>query len=273
MTTHHLEPEQHSVKTGGDCYLHYSSTGRATQPALVFIPGWGGERWLWQQHQQWCAQNYHSLVVDLPGFGQSPLPPGCDSIEAMAALIIQVLDQQNIERATLLGHSLGGALALCCAALYPERISQVIGVDSLVYLDIYAKVEAAQAATAVEPFASDFEQSVRAISAAYFLPGSESENQSRAIEAMCQSDPVDGVTVLKTCFEWDMADSLDKYPGPVNVIVAEAAYPAQEFESAYGQRVGVQIVKNSGHFIMLDQPEELQARIETALNKVVSPTR
>ncbi len=95
-------------------------------PAVVFIHG--GE----QDHSAWALQSryfaYHGhnvLVPDLPGHGRSSGPP-LVTIAAMAAWIAQLLDATHIQRASIVGHSMGSLIALEFAARAPSRIDKLV---------------------------------------------------------------------------------------------------------------------------------------------------
>jgi pimeloyl-ACP methyl ester carboxylesterase len=74
---------------------------------------------------------FRVIAPDAPGFGQSPpLPPERYELDSLVELLAGVLDERGIERATLMGHSWGGSIALAFAAQAPERAEGLVLVDS-----------------------------------------------------------------------------------------------------------------------------------------------
>jgi pimeloyl-ACP methyl ester carboxylesterase len=74
---------------------------------------------------------FRVIAPDAPGFGQSPpLPPERYELDSLVELLAGVLDDRGIERATLMGHSWGGSIALAFAAQAPERAKGLVLVDS-----------------------------------------------------------------------------------------------------------------------------------------------
>ena len=70
------------------------------------------------------GDGYHRVAVDLPGHGASTgLAPGAYTTEGAARRIVGVLDRLNVERAVVVGYSMGGRLALYLALRHPERCS------------------------------------------------------------------------------------------------------------------------------------------------------
>ena len=112
-----------------DGHKVYAATGgRAfdkTKPTLVFIHGAGLDHTNWQLPARWFAwHGFNVLAPDLPGHGRSE-GPQFDTIPAMAAWVTKLLDAAKIEKASLVGHSMGGAIALEVAAAAPERVTRL----------------------------------------------------------------------------------------------------------------------------------------------------
>ncbi len=101
--------------------LAFDDTG-AGDP-VVLIHGWAANRRIWH-HAVPSLAGRRVLAIDVPGFGASPaVGPGFD-LEAVAAEIWRGLPQTG--PVTLVGHSLGSALALTAASLEPERTRQLV---------------------------------------------------------------------------------------------------------------------------------------------------
>jgi pimeloyl-ACP methyl ester carboxylesterase len=104
----------------------YAATGGrafdAGKPAVLFIHGAGQDHTNWQLPARWCAWHGHAvLAVDLPGHGRTQGPP-LATVPDQAAWIGRLLRLVGVEKAALVGHSMGGAIALEAAAALGERI-------------------------------------------------------------------------------------------------------------------------------------------------------
>jgi pimeloyl-ACP methyl ester carboxylesterase len=92
---------------------------------VIFIHGAGQDHSNWQLPARWFAWHGHAaLAPDLPGHGRSEGPPP-QSIPAMAQWIARLMDAAGIEKAALVGHSMGGAIAVEAAAAFPHRITRI----------------------------------------------------------------------------------------------------------------------------------------------------
>lgn len=81
-------------------------------------------------HASWLARSYHVLAVDLPGFAQSDKASAVYSPANYAAFLKHVVDRFARKPFALLGHSMGGVLALRYASTYPEDIDRLVVVDA-----------------------------------------------------------------------------------------------------------------------------------------------
>src|SRR5688572_12467988 len=90
-------------------------SGSPTGEPVVFLPGWGCPVWDFQRLvPAVAAAGFRAIAVDLRGHGLSDMPtePARYTTEAMVAHAIDILDAIDVPRAALIGHSMGGALAM-----------------------------------------------------------------------------------------------------------------------------------------------------------------
>lgn len=93
------------------------------RPTVVFIHGAQNDHSVWILQTRYFAHHgYNVLAVDLPGHGRSK-GPAMASVEAMAGWMLAVLDAAGVERAMLVGHSMGSLIALEASHQAPQRVS------------------------------------------------------------------------------------------------------------------------------------------------------
>jgi pimeloyl-ACP methyl ester carboxylesterase len=97
---------------------------RGSGPAAVFLHGYLLDRSFWTPLLEAMGPVGRTLALDLPGFGAAPpLPAGAPpSLEAMADAVVATLDARGIERAAVVGLSMGGYVALALWARHPSRV-------------------------------------------------------------------------------------------------------------------------------------------------------
>lgn len=99
-------------------------------PPVVVLHGWGGRiESMWSTIT--CLRpNFRVIAIDLPGFGDSPVPPGVWGTADYAQFVVDLLGTLRIDRAHFLGHSFGAKTALYIAATHPEQVDKLIVVGA-----------------------------------------------------------------------------------------------------------------------------------------------
>lgn len=111
------------VQTNG-IRLYYELHGSGTP--LVLIPGIGYGGWMWHRMIPPLAEQFQVISIDNRGSGQSDKPPGPYSAQMLAADVIGMLDDFDMSKAHIMGHSMGGFVAQALAVDYPERVDRLI---------------------------------------------------------------------------------------------------------------------------------------------------
>ena len=108
--------------------LSYVDTGSG--PVVLFIHGILGSHRQWEHLIDMMDDDHRVVLPDLFGHGESAKPLGDYSLSAHAAAMRDLLDHLGIERVTLVGHSLGGGIAMQFFYLFPERVERLVLVSS-----------------------------------------------------------------------------------------------------------------------------------------------
>ena len=96
---------------------------------LVLIHGYGAGIWVWEKQIEVLSQRYRVYAVDLIGHGFSDRPKIPYTPEAYIHCLRDFMDGVGIEKATLVGNSMGGGIAWAMAILFPERVDRLILID------------------------------------------------------------------------------------------------------------------------------------------------
>lgn len=105
--------------------IHYIDRGSG--PAVILIHGFGGHTFSYRHNIPALAKYNRVIALDLKGFGYSERPDHGDySLTAQARLVLGLMDHLRIETAALVGHSMGGEVAMRVAATAPERFRHLV---------------------------------------------------------------------------------------------------------------------------------------------------
>jgi pimeloyl-ACP methyl ester carboxylesterase len=122
-----------------DVLVHFKLTGEG-DPPVILLHGFAASTFTWRDVMPPLAEERLVVAYDRPAFGLTERPdpreidgPNPYAREAQAALVVGLMDAMGIDKAILMGHSAGGAVALDAALAYPDRVAGLVLVDAAVY--------------------------------------------------------------------------------------------------------------------------------------------
>jgi pimeloyl-ACP methyl ester carboxylesterase len=120
-------PEDQYVKAGAINTRYWVAGNRANR--IILIHGLGASAEIWLHNIAALAKDHTVFVPDLPGFGRSEQPPPSFHPSAYAVFIDDFMDALDIPKASLVGQSLGGGIALQCAIQFPQKVEKLVLAD------------------------------------------------------------------------------------------------------------------------------------------------
>jgi pyruvate dehydrogenase E2 component (dihydrolipoamide acetyltransferase) len=117
-------PEPEVVEAGGR-RLRILRSGTGEGPAIVLLHGFGGDLNNWLFNQPMLSESHEVIALDLPGHGGSGKDVGAGDMAMLSAALGDLLDALGLERVHLVGHSMGGALALAFALKRPRAAASL----------------------------------------------------------------------------------------------------------------------------------------------------
>ncbi|MCE0763233.1 alpha/beta hydrolase [Pseudonocardia kujensis] len=250
-----------------DTTLHYDVTGAATGPALVLVHGLGCSRRDFDGLTPLLPAHLRVVAVDLAEHGDSRSTRADYSIGAFAADVVAVLDAAGIDRAILVGHSLGGAVAVELARVRPERVEAVIGLDALHFLGIYPLQPPEVVEQTVAFFAQDYVEAVRSLVDTGVVPETDPNVKAAAFAQMSSVRQPAGLTGLRGLLEWDMETALATTTQPITVIAARPLYD-EDAHRRFGDRVDFRPEDLGSHFFPVEFPDQTARLILDALARI-----
>jgi len=229
-----------------ECTLVFEEYGRLESPDLVILHGFFASSRNWRQIAKRLSANYHVYVVDMRNHGASPHKTVMD-YPAMASDIQQFLHDRQITSANILGHSMGGKVAMYLALTAPEYIKQLIVAD-----------------IAPVSYQHSFDGLIRALKR---LPLAEIKNRKQADEFLAAAIPeasfrqflLQNLVLVSGEYQWRI--DLDIFAANANFIIA---FPDVEIFRAYRPEV-LFLAGEQSNYIQAESVKVLfpQARIET----------
>jgi 3-oxoadipate enol-lactonase len=253
-----------------DAHLDVAVSGAGD--AVVLLHGFPLSREIWDAQMR-ALSGYRVAAIDLRGMGASSVTDGPYLMESLAGDVAAVLDALGIEGATLVGHSLGGYVALAFARMYVERLERLALICSRIVADTPERAahrfELANEAERTGSTAQIINEMRDAT-----LGATTKQNRPEIVEKFEKiaekHDPRGLAAMLRGMALRDGAEDIaGDLTVPVLVVAGDEdpGIPAEEAErtvSAFPAGKLVTIAR-SGHVPMLEQPEELSACLSSWL--------
>ena len=235
--------------------LAYTRRGKGTP--LVLLHGYPLDHHLWDDVAPLLEDTFDLILPDLRGFGESTTVDSPYSMDDYASDIAGLLDQLGIQKAAIVGHSMGGYVALAFARLYRERVSGLGLVSTQVLADPPDRKEA-RYKSAADVSGNGIGGVVEAMAPKFT---SDERLQASARAAMERQQPAAFIGALKAMAERkDSTSLLPAFKFPVVIIhgEADALIPidrAREVKNAVPHAHLVEL-NGAGHMPMMEAKEE-----------------
>jgi pimeloyl-ACP methyl ester carboxylesterase len=247
----------------GDRVLRVRDEGDAKKPPLVFVHGAGGSSVVWMDAVRRLQHRRRVIAPDLPGHGQSDRWHPADevSIAMYRDAIGTVCALSKVERAVLVGHSMGGLVALAAAAAWPERVAGVVLIATGLAIPVGQRV--------FDVLERDFARAGEWLARVGFSPTSrDAAERWQGVLVTCEQDIA--VADFRAVARWDGgALAAARVRAPVLVIGgADDLLTPPALQHGLGAALAgarVAIVPEAGHFPMLEQPERVFGELEQFL--------
>jgi pimeloyl-ACP methyl ester carboxylesterase len=245
--------------------IHYKSYGKGRE-ALVLIHGWSCNMDYWRDSIPAFAKRNRVIAIDLPGHGQSDKPEIAYSMDLMARAVDAVLRDAKVERAVLVGHSLGTPVARQFYRNYPQRTLGIVIVDGPLRPFGDKKL--------LDGFIAAFRGPNYKQAGQQMFAGMEGPNLSAELKERIQASFLNTPQhVLVSALE-EMADQSiwgqDKISVPVLAIMARSPFYAPDTEQFYhnmAPNLDFQMWEGVGHFLMMEKPKEFNEAVIAFLDK------
>jgi pimeloyl-ACP methyl ester carboxylesterase len=240
--------------------IAYEERGRG-DAAFVFVHGWCCDHTFFAPQIEHFSREHRVIAPDQRGFGASDKPREAYTIEGFADDLAWLCDQLGVKRPVVVGHSLGGAVALAAAARYPDLPSAIVLCDPALF---FPSSQSPRLAEFIEGLASPayLDVAEHFVRTALFIDGDDVSLRERVVRDMLGTPQ----HVMHSAFEnlqsFDEEAAARACRVPVLHIDAAVAFGERDRFEACCPQLRVAQTKSAGHFHQLLVPQEVNALIE-----------
>jgi pimeloyl-ACP methyl ester carboxylesterase len=250
------------ASTADGSAIRYGVRGQG-EVTLVFVHCWTCNHAFWDKQVDHFSRDYRVVWLDLAGHGASGSRRERYSMQAFGQDVASVVEKVGAERVILVGHSMGGPVAVEAAGLLGERVLGVVGVDTFYTPFEYPKTEA-EIAAMVKPFEDDFAATTQHMIGTMFTPAADPEMKQWVLAQFDGSKKALGVSAMYELLRWNAAGKLEQYSGRLHGINAA---PTGKEEPLHASVV---LIPGVGHFVAQEKPDEFNAALQAIMNEVIS---
>lgn len=247
-----------------DIELYFEESGEGDP--IIFVHGWMEDYSMWSSQIEYFSREHRVIAYDQRGHGRSDKPEKGYSIRTLSDDLYSFTQNLNIERFTLIGHSMGGMTAMVFALDHPEKISRLIliGTDAKSTLSLRIMLWTLLHVLPYSTFAegSDIK---------YFKPSEKMKKE--ATERALRTPKYAAYECFKEfCTNYDIRDRVSGIKVPTLIIVGDKDNLTPIKLSQYMNRQikgsKLIIIPDSKHMPMIEKPEKVNAIIDEFINEV-----
>jgi pimeloyl-ACP methyl ester carboxylesterase len=233
----------------------------------VFLHGWGGDREYWKNQVDAFASEYTVVTVDQAGHGQSGKDRKAWTVDALAGDVEVVVKELKLKRVILVGHSMGGSVALLAAKKLPGTVIAVVGVDTLQDAEFKRPDDVVKGLFA--GLEKDFKGTVGGMAAGLLPEKADGKLKEWIGEKAASRDPAIAIALIKDLFALDQKKAFKEAGVPVRCVNSSGGFQfytptAVNTNKKYAD-FDVVTIPEVGHYPMLEKPKEFNEKLRGVL--------
>jgi pimeloyl-ACP methyl ester carboxylesterase len=243
--------------------INSASTGKGPE-TVILVHGWTCDQTAWNEQVPVLSKKYRVLTLDLPGHGKSGAPAdGKLSMDLFARAVDAVRAEAKVDRVVLVGHSMGTAVVVQYARLYPRHVAALVFVDGLVTLG-NRRGPAPDPTQVAGPDGRKYRETmIRGMFSASTTPA----NQTKILDMMLGAPESTAVGAMNATFDPAIWKG-DVLSMPILGIYADKSPSGnQAYMKDHFPKMEYHEVAGTGHFVMLDNPPEFNTLLLAFLSR------
>ncbi|WP_444678240.1 alpha/beta fold hydrolase [Halomonas sp. E19] len=234
------------------------------EPTLVFLHGWSCDGRYWRGQVPHFSQQHRVVTIDLAGHGHSGLAREDFTMRAFGEDVRAVLDDLEVQQALLIGHSMGGPVAVEAAHLMPERVIGIIGVDT--FHDMAAPLSQAEIDAMLAPIQQDFVSAAAHFVTSMFIDTTDANLRDWVVQDMAAAPPQVAISAMQEMLtrhaDGEAARRFEQLSVPVVAINADLWPTDIDANRQLLAKFDAVIMEGTDHFLHMARPAAFNRELE-----------
>ncbi len=241
--------------------IAYASSGSGPS-TLLFIHDWSCDRWYWARQAETFSVHHRVVAIDLPGHGDSGTTRENWTIEAYGEDVQAVVEALDLRNVVLVGHAMGGYVALEGARRLTDRVVGVVGVESL-----HGTAGKPELTAVVQGLEEDFVGTCTELVRQRFLPDDDARAVQRVTADVCSADPAVATGLMRQVSAYDATEAISALRVPIRVLNG-TLHPTRTAAIREYADFDAVILGDTGHFPMFDSTGEFNRRLAETIREL-----
>ncbi|MBA2779623.1 alpha/beta fold hydrolase [Billgrantia kenyensis] len=237
------------------------------EPTLVFIHGWSCDGRYWRGQVPYFSQHHRVVTIDLAGHGHSGQEREDFTMPAFGEDVKAVLEDLDVEQALLIGHSMGGPVAVEATRLMPERVIGIVGVDT--FHHVAPQMSQPDLEQMLAPMQEDFANAARHFVASMFIEETDATLRDWVIRDMAAAVPDVALSAFEDMgtrhIDGEAAQHFEELTVPVVAINADLWPTDIEANQQLLPEFEAVIMEGTDHFLHMARPAEFNQALERVI--------
>lgn len=248
--------------------IRYHAEGQG-DPALVFIHCWTCNAGFWDAQVRAFRGTHRVVTLDLAGHGGSGKERKAYTMRAFAADVKTVVEALALRKIVVVGHSMGGTVAVEAARLMPEHVVGVVLVDTL--QDATQSMTTAQREQFLGPMRSNFKEEQAKLFRQLFPKDADPRVVEHVVSEGAKADPQVGIAAMENLLSYDRKAGLGAVRVPIIAINGDLFPTNADANRKVNPRYEAIVMPGTGHFPHLEKPEDFNRQLAIALGRISPP--
>lgn len=265
------KPTVTNIESFDGVFVNFDKLGNG-EPTMILIHGWSNTRNIWDAQIQHFSKKYKVIAVDLPGYGKSGNSRNQWTMENFGKDISEIISQLKLDDVVVVGFSMGAPVTIEAAKQMPNNVTGVVLVDDIQDIETQIPISMAHFMDSLMMDLVNY-PTVEKLTGGGFVKHNIAESTEKVMKMLDGVSKIGWQECLGGYIDWtnnSCKKSVQAVKAPIIAINSDMKPTNVEAFQNYAPTFKAKIVKDVGHVIMWDNPEEFNRLLEESIQEFIN---